>query len=95
MGTGFTVNWNTFFAGLAGLLALVSWFATWRKTAMAEGKHLSEVSALKDRLTDVEKKAEFLRGCSEESNSELKAIKTDIEWVKLTLSEIKDLLRKP
>ena len=90
----FTVNWDTLIAAMGPLSAIVGWYVIARKAAVGEGKHLSEVSAMKDRLTEVEKRAEFLRGCNEESSAELKALKTDIDWVKLTLSEIKDLLRK-
>jgi len=95
MNTGFTINWNTFFAGLAALLALAGWLTTWRKTTMAEGASKEEIRIMKEKLQATEGKVEFLRGCSEESNAELRGLKADMEWVKGALVEIKELVRKP
>lgn len=91
----FSINLNTLFAATATLIAVGGWIALWRKTTITEGRHLEEVKNMKDRLTEVEKRSEFLRGCTEEANAELKSLRTDMGWVKTTLSEIKELLRKP
>lgn len=90
----FTVNWTVLLGVLAILTAVTGWLASWRKTAVAEGKHLEEVGALRKRIEDVEKEADYLRGCSDETKIAVKELSTDMKWVKDALSDIKALLQR-
>lgn len=89
----FTLNWNTVGVIFAIVSSLIGWLALWRKAAVNEGQQKEDFKTMKKRLEDVEKEAEFLRGCTEKSNNELSKLTTDMGWVKTTLTEIKELVR--
>lgn len=90
----FQLDLVTLSSAVAILIAISTLIATWRKTSMAEGTHLEEIKHMKEKQAELEKKVEFVRGCTEETHAELKTIQTDMNWVKMTLEEIKELVRK-
>ena len=89
----FTLNWNTVGVMFAIVGSLIGWLMLWRKAAVGEGQQKEDYKAMKKRLEEVEKEAEYLRGCNEKSNNELSKLTTDMSWVKTTLTEIKELVR--
>jgi hypothetical protein len=76
--------------GLVGcLLAILTFFNGQRKAAILEGKHLKSVEELEKRQVALEAKVSSLTVCYQNTDADIREIKTDIEWIREALKEIK------
>jgi hypothetical protein len=92
MEPGFTLNFNTLLAIIAGLIGVSGWLATWRKSAMAEGKFRKEVEQLAKELADEKIKIGTLQQCYTTTEADMREIKTDLKWIKELLGKIEQKL---
>lgn len=59
---------------------------------MTEGKHQAEVQHLEARVAAAEGTVKTLQACYQNTDADIREIRTDLEWIKAALGEIKDAL---
>ena len=71
------------------LLGVLAWFDGRRKVAVAEGKHLQEISEMQKKIAALEGEVRAVQECYANTDGDIREIKNDISWIKQALSEIK------
>ncbi len=71
------------------LLAMLAWFDSRRKAAMAEGKHLQEIIDMQKKVASLEGEVKSVQECYASTDGDIREIKNDISWIKQALSDIK------
>jgi Tfp pilus assembly protein PilE len=65
-------------AAIACILSLIAVVQVWKKTSMVEGRHLQEVTALKEKVSALEAHETKI----DEMAGDIREIKADIKWLK-------------
>lgn len=74
---------------LACVISVASFIQAGRKVAMAEGKHLQEVTDLKAKVAALEAEIKTTQECYQSQDGDIREIRADITWIKQALEEIK------
>lgn len=88
----FQVDVVTLGAIMALLVAISGWMFNTRKTNMAEGRHLMQIEALDKLVAELRGDVNTIQKCYDNTNGAIIEIKTNLEWLKHALQEIKDSL---
>ena len=84
------IDVNLLIAIIGCVLAVVAFVSGQRKAAIMEGKHLATVAQLEKRQGELEAKVVALSTCYQNTDADIREIKTDIEWIREALKEIKE-----
>jgi hypothetical protein len=90
----FPIDLSLAIAVIGCILAIIAFFNGQRKAAIMEGKHQEVVAQLAKRQVELEAKVLVLVTCYQNTDADIREIKTDIEWIRETLKEIKSGLAK-
>lgn len=84
-------------AYLALVVAVSSLMGHWRaqrKAAMEEGARVEQTSRMKQDLDRVFEKIRTMEGCFHTRDLEMEGVKKDIAYIKETVDEIKDAVKR-
>lgn len=88
----FQIDVVTLGSVVALLISISGWIINGRKMSIQEGRHLQEVSQLKEDAAILKAEVKLLQTCTQTTESDIREIKTDLTWIKSALSEIKERL---
>ena len=92
MQTTFTVDLSVVLVILSIIGIIVVWVQTSQERAKMEGRHLQEMTAMKDKLEFLEGKLAGVEECNQTLDGAVIQIRTDVAWIKEAVSEIKESL---
>jgi 5-bromo-4-chloroindolyl phosphate hydrolysis protein len=79
---------------IVSLIAIFNFLSQRRRAAMEEGKKDNEIEQMRKDLDRAHEKIRTLENCNAVNDKDIALMKRDIEYIKVSVDEIKEILNK-
>jgi septation ring formation regulator EzrA len=94
MSTPVQLSLDTVGIVVAVLATVIGWVVMARRAAVSEGRNLEKVRNLKGELEAMKGELKGIQECTQLNQVSNSGLKTDLEWLKAAVLEIKDTLTR-